>query len=91
MNLTFTKQGNSYVAEFDATADFNLHIERPKEGYLRVYQRTGGSGGFAYVEGLSQYAFDKIIDLDFTGAVYPKSIKVVSDVQPSLATVNVGE
>lgn len=27
MELNFTKDGNAYVAEFEASGDFNVHIE----------------------------------------------------------------
>jgi len=32
MNLEFIKEGNIWVAEFEVTSDFNLHIERVDDG-----------------------------------------------------------
>jgi hypothetical protein len=87
MDLTFNKIGNSYVAEFTAEADFNLHIERVSSGYLRVEQRTSANGAYGLVTGMDEYAFMKVIDADFVGGVFPKGIKVVSESQPTLAVV----
>lgn len=36
MDLNFNKESNGFVAEFEATGDFNLHVERNKGGYLSV-------------------------------------------------------
>lgn len=35
MELTFIKQDNYYIADFEVTSDFNIHIEK-KEGYLYI-------------------------------------------------------
>ena len=43
MDITFNKVGELWEAEFEATADFNIHLEREKGGVFRVYQRTAGS------------------------------------------------
>jgi hypothetical protein len=87
MDLTFNKIGNSYVAEFTAEADFNLHIERVSSGYLRIEQRTSASGAYGLVTGMDEYAFMKVIDVDFLGEIYPKFIKVVCANQPTYAKV----
>lgn len=87
MDLTFTQQGNSFVAEFEATADFNLHIEREESGYVEVYQKTAGEK-YAHVKGVPiQLRYQLTIDETFVGVVYPKMIKVVSATEPSLAVV----
>ena len=44
MDLTFNKTNKGYVAEFEATSDFNLHVERKGEGAILLYQRTQGNG-----------------------------------------------
>lgn len=82
MKLNFRKEKGVYVAEFEATSDFNLHVEREKEGSISVLQRTTPSGEYdsVYMGGY----FDrehKTIDCDFVGAIYPKYIKVVSQAE----------
>lgn len=88
MDLTFTQQGNSFVAEFEATADFNIHLERDRGGVFRVYQRTAGSQ-YALVDELDKVytQYKGIVDYDFAGVIFPKMIKVVSATEPSLAVV----
>lgn len=85
MDLTFEKQGSVYVSEFTAESDFNLHIEKG-DGYLEIKQRTSG-GKYDHVKGIGNNNFDPVIDLDFTGLVYPKTIRVECHVQPSVAIV----
>lgn len=76
--LTFTKQGDLYVALFEATADFNLRIERTTRGTMNVFQRTTASGEYAFTASLPN---DVVADYDFVGAIYPKYIKVVSSAE----------
>lgn len=78
--LTFTKNNNQWVAEFEATADFNLHIERNDVGTLGIYQRTTATGEYAPIQG-AVLQLGKTFDADFVGAIYPKYIKVVSQVE----------
>lgn len=78
MELNFIKENNNYVAEFEATADFNLHIERDEPGILALYQRTTTSGEYAEIKGTREYRYKEVYDCDFVGAIYPKYIKVVS-------------
>lgn len=87
MDLIFTKSetGKSWVAEFEATADFNLHIERDKGGNLMLYQRTSG-GGWDIVNDFANPRFGAI-DYDCAALIYPKFIKVVSEVEPTYAAV----
>lgn len=87
MGLTFTKDGNAYVATFEATSDFNLHLELPERGLVSVQQRTTSSGKYAPVKGMERYNFDTILDVDFGGGIYPKSIKVMCASKPSVAEV----
>lgn len=77
MELNFTKVGNEWVAEFEATNHFNLHLERKGTGSLIVLQRGSGSGEYAaaFVRGVYGRP---VIDYDFGALVYPKWIKVVS-------------
>ena len=43
MNLTFTKKGEWYEADFTADGNFNLHIEKP--GGTCYLQQSSVSGG----------------------------------------------
>lgn len=86
MELNFTKVGNSYVAEFTAASDFNLHIEKT-EGYIHIMQSTIEGGEYDYVKGLSIGHLEPVIDLDFTALVYPKHIRIKSAVIPTKAVV----
>lgn len=86
MKLTFNKIENKYVSEFEVTSDFNLHVERPNGGLFNIYQRTSASGKYAKI---NEFNTDgkSVVDVDFTGIVYPKSIKVVTNVEPVVAEV----
>ena len=89
--LIFNKVGKEYVAEFEATADFNLHIERDEPGILALYQRTTTSGEYAEIEGTREYRYKEVYDCDFIGSIYPKYIKVVSGVEVTKAEVTIKE
>ena len=75
MELNFTKEGNKWVAEFEAPSDFNLHIEREQVAYINIMQRGSSNGEYDLAKSFSA---DKIFDYDFGALVYPKYIKVVS-------------
>ena len=88
MTIEFLKKDEGWVAEFEATADFNLHLEGVVEGNVNIYQRTTASGGYTLVRGATPYpSYSNVYDYDFTALVYPKFIKVVCPVQPSYAEV----
>lgn len=88
MEIKFTKNGEKFVSEFTATADFNLHLEGVVEGKVKVYQRSTAGGEYAYVRAATPYpSFSKVYDYDFSALVYPKYIKVVTDVDPEYAEV----
>lgn len=89
MELKFNKNENagSWVAEFEATADFNLHIEGVIARNVSVLQKTAG-GKYDVVHDLPANApLDKVIDYDFTALIYPKTIKVVCKDEPTYAEV----
>jgi hypothetical protein len=91
MDLNFNKEGNVFVAEFEATADFNLHIEGVKEGDVLVFQRGTADGEYAYVRAATPYpSFTTVYDFDFAALVYPKYIKVECNVMPSKGIVTMG-
>lgn len=80
MELIFDKNAeNLYEVEFEASSDFNIHVERNTVGYFAVMQRTTTSGKFDITLNLGNNGRE-CIDCDFSGVVYPKTIKVVSSV-----------
>lgn len=86
MELTFVKKGEWYEADFTADKDFNLHIEKAN-GPLNMYQTTVQGGQYEDVRGLNFGLDNTVVDIDFTALVYPKYIRVVSKVMPTLAVV----
>jgi hypothetical protein len=87
MNIEFVKQGNAYVAEFKVEADFNLHIEKDKNGHITLYQRTSEGGKYALLEEFGYQDGKLVYESDAAGLIYPKYIKVVSAVLPTYAVV----
>lgn len=85
-SITFNKVGNEYVAEIEVNGNFNLHIERADISKFRVLQRTAASGKFAMVKD-ADVAGDPVIDMDFSGEIYPKTIRIESGLQPSVAVI----
>lgn len=85
MEIQFTKQDELWVAEFEVTGDFNVHIERGA-GALRFYQKTAGSA-YDYVSGMGYLGSEIIFDRDFVALVYPKIIKISSETMPTVAVV----
>lgn len=86
MELTFVKKGEWYEADFTADKDFNLHIEKAN-GPLSMYQTTVQGGQYEDVRGLNFGLDNTVVDIDFTALVFPKYIRVVSKVMPTLAVV----
>ena len=89
--LEFKKKGSKYEAEITVSSDFNLHIEREQSGVLYVQQRTSENGAFDSISGANFGQTDTVIDYDFVGSIYPKHIKVVSGVLPTMAVVTFAE
>lgn len=85
MELIFNKSDKYYVSEFQVTANFNLHIEKPN-GDIRLYQRTAG-GKYDSIDNVVYYAGNSVFDYDFNALVYPKFIKIVSETEPTYAEV----
>lgn len=87
MNLEFVKKDN-WEAEFNVTADFNLHIEGVPEGQVRIYQRGTSDGEYAYVREATPYpSFSDVYDYDFSALVCPKWIRVVCGNKPTSAQI----
>jgi hypothetical protein len=79
MELVFNQIDNKWVAEFEAAAHFNLHLERNSEGRLAIY-----SNG-VLVDLPHQYK-KKVIDIDFYVS-FAKKIKIVSGPKPSMMII----
>lgn len=90
MELNFIYDNNKYVSEFEVSSDFNLHIERAEGGALYIQQRTG-NGQYDTVKDAVFKFGDSVIDYDFQALVYPKSIKIVSDINPIAYVATDGE
>lgn len=90
MELTFTKEWDKYVAEFEATSDFNIHIEK-SGGRIVIFQSSIENGEYDYVSGATIADTDGVFDSDFTALIYPKYIKMVADVMPYKAIVTFAE
>lgn len=76
--LNFIENPNQdFEAEFEATGDFNLHLERDKKGTVTILQKTYKEGEYAFSNEFPYYHNN--FDFDFTGVIYPKMIKVISD------------
>ena len=78
----------AYEVEFEASSDFNIHIERPYDGDFLIFQKSIPNGKYTKVNNVYDLESKTIIDIDLVGAVYPKWIKVVSEVEPTMAVVN---
>lgn len=89
--LKFTKEGSHYVADVEVTSDFNLHIERDTAGYLVLQVRTTNSGGWDRVRGFNVANLDPVVDYDFSALVYPKTIRIESEVEPTMAEITFAE
>lgn len=77
----------AYEVEFEATKDFNLHLERRSGGRFIVYQKGIQDAKYAVVDGVGQIDHKTTIDLDFVAAIYPKWLKIVSESEPTMAVV----
>lgn len=86
MDIQFTKKDDLWVAEFEVTGDFNLHIERETEGRLSIYQKTAGTK-YEYIHGTGFLDNFVVYDNDFSALVYPKNIMIKSAVKPSVAVL----
>lgn len=86
MEIQFTNIDNLWVAEFEVTKDFNLHLERDTEGRLDIYQRTAG-GDYEYIYDIGYLNKRTVYDNDFQALVYPKWIRIKSAVKPLIATI----
>lgn len=91
-SIKFVKSGTKFIGEFEANSDFNLHLERNKSGSIYM-QVKGTSVGNQYdsIRDVNISDSDFVFDSDFTALVYPKYIRIVSDVEPIIAEVTFNE
>lgn len=82
MELQFEKVGKRWVAEFEATGNFNLNVKRVKPSSIKVYQKGSANGEYASMASWDSKLAPSVIDYDFSALIYPKFIKVVSESEP---------
>lgn len=87
MELQFEKIGKKWVAEFEATGNFNLNIERVAPEKIQVFQKGAEDGEYASQASWYNNYASAIVDYDFSALIYPKWIKVVSYSEPIQAIV----
>lgn len=86
MELVFVEnEQRDWEAEFEATGDFNLHLERDRKGTITILQKTYKDGEYAFSNEFPYY--NNNFDFDFAGLVYPKMIKVISDSEVKIGVV----
>ena len=76
--LNFTEANGQYVAEATVYGDYNLHIEREKNGSLEVAQTTVQDGEYVPKVGVPFTPLSASFDDDFDNIVYPKYVRVIS-------------
>lgn len=81
MELAFQKIDGQWVAEFEATSDFNINLDRVSKGALTIYQKGSKDGTYASQASYRNTKDSENIDADITALVYPKYIKVVSQTE----------
>lgn len=87
--ITFTKVGGKYVAEFAAGGNFALHIERAEAGAISLEMKSVEEGQYAVVGGefLQKNRNALVIDEQVQAVVFPVYVRVTSATQPSMAVV----
>lgn len=89
-NLIFKKESKGYVSEFKVNGPFNIHLEKSKPGKIYFKQRGSDQGEYDIIKAADYSSRDLIIDDDYSSPVglYPKYIKIESEVKPSVAVVS---
>ena len=87
MELNFTLKNGRYESqEITVTSDYNVHLELESPGLVGLEQRTAGTD---FCQGMLSKVVENVcgntFDFDFSHAVYPKTIRVIS-----LSKVNAG-
>lgn len=84
--LTFSKVGSKWRSTCSVTKNFNIHVEDGGKS-VRVYQKTAGTKWCLVGESLN---CGDCYDYDFGNYVYPKSIIVECESNPSVAYLTEG-
>lgn len=79
MELTFNKVGNTYIAEYQATTHFNLHIEGG--GRVLLYKRTSGEQG-----DLIASIPSSVVDVD-VAVNFPATYEIRCETMPTMAEI----
>ena len=91
LTFAFDKVSGKYMAETTVTADFNIAVQFPEAAVLEIHQRTHGGSSFdlykKYNVCMRPFYFDKDFDL----LVYPKVMRVISNVQPLSGHVKISD
>ena len=74
--LSFKKDGNQYVAEFDATDIVGIHLERPKECSLSIEHRLTTSGKYYTVRSYGQVSGPAIFEAFLSSEGYDAGFTV---------------
>lgn len=86
--LSFSKQGNKWVAEQQVNANFALHIERKAGGGFWIYQRHGASGEFMNCRLPPELVRPgQVVDWTFLDGIYPVTIRIESETEVTTATL----
>lgn len=86
MELIFFKVGEEYVAEFMTTANINIHIEK-NNAAIKMFQKTLLDAKYSHISEFDRWCYNSVIDVDICGAIYPKYIRIVCTVEPTMAEV----
>lgn len=87
--LSFTKQGDVYIAEQTVNAPYALHIERSEPGTFAIKQRSTGTGEYAPCWELSDRVKNgaTVIDWSFDHTIYPMHVRFESGSEVTSATL----
>lgn len=86
MDLKFNKQGTKWVAEFEATSDFNLHIEKERGG-IYIQQKSVREGKWDSVKNLNISPVDEVLEYGVIVPVPPMFVRIVSEIEPTMAVI----
>lgn len=87
-NIPWDSTEKPYEAIFMISGDAAIHIERERPGRIIMQQRTGLSGRFSEVNDFAgRYNGTLNIDHEIVGFVYPKEIRIISEVEPTFAAI----
>lgn len=91
MNLEFQKVNGSYVAEFTATGDFAVHMEKNNNSPVHFYQTSIEGTQYDLCKSLKMAAEDRVLDIAVPLVVSPMYLKVVSYELPTMAVITIKE